>query len=235
MKYKLISKTLFLEESGTLIIGDLHLGYEQMLKQQGIAFPVNQLEQTKKEIAKVIQELGKENIKKIILLGDLKHYFSFDKSEKFIVRDFLEFLEEFVPPKKIILIKGNHEKFELDKRKYYDFYIQDKIIFTHGHKDFPKLWDKKIKTIIMSHIHPAVTLKEAVKKEKFKAHLMGRYKKKNIFILPSFFPLVSGTEITDLKKTKTFGIIPNTKLKNFDVYLVGENDVNGFGKLKDLN
>ena len=91
-KYKLISKTLFFPKEGILAVGDLHIGYDKALHEQGITIPFNQLEQTKKELKEIIEKIQKKNqIKKIVLLGDIKHYFGFQKSELFDVKDFLKF------------------------------------------------------------------------------------------------------------------------------------------------
>lgn len=238
MDYLLLNKTLFLPEQGILVIGDLHLGYESMLNQAGMEIPINLLEQTEKEVEEIIQEIKSRNLKlnKIILLGDIKHYFKLDKSEKYEVRDFLNFLEKFVPREKIILIRGNHERFELDNREYKDFYIEGNIVFTHGQKMFPEILDKKIKTIIISHIHPAVTLKEGVKKEKYKCYLIGKWKNKELFILPSFLPIKTGTEINENYKTiEGWSIISKAEMQKLNVYAIGEKGtIFEFGKLGDF-
>lgn len=241
-KFKLINKTLYFPEKEILVIGDLHLGYEEMLKEQGIMFPFNQLETTKKHIKSILEKLKKQGcgLKKIILLGDIKHYFNFQVGEKISVRAFLKFLSNYVANQNIILIKGNHDKIELDKKKYYDFYIKDDIAFIHGHKSFPKIFDKKIKTIVMGHLHPVALIKDpnGIKKEKYKCFLIGKYKKKEFIIVPSFFPLVKGTAINDLynleKGKKQFSIIPKNKLKDFETFIIGKNKIYNFGKFKDL-
>lgn len=226
MNYQLINKSLFFPENGILAIGDLHLGYESMLQQSGIEIPFNQLQETQIEIDKIIQKINSQNLelKQIILLGDIKHYFKFDKSEKFEVRNFLKFLEQYLPQDKIILIKGNHERFELDNRKYNDFYTQGDIIFTHGDKFYSEILNKNIKTIVISHLHPATTLKEGVKKEKYKCYLIGKWKNKELIILPSFIPMIAGTEINEkYKNLKDFSIISKSDMKKLNVFVLDEN------------
>jgi len=240
--YILISKTLFFLEQGILAIGDLHFGYESMLHQQGIQLPFHQLPKTKKELTNILNQIKKHNhkLKKIILLGDIKHYFSFDKSEFFKIREFLVFLQKYVDEKNIILIRGNHDKALSKKQltKYKNYYITKDLAFTHGNILYPAILDKKIKTIVMGHLHPAASIKDpkGIKKEKYKAFLMGRYKKKQLIILPSFFPLVHGIEINEsYKHIPHFSIINKSRLQNFKVHIVGKNKVYEFGKLKDLN
>lgn len=238
-KYLLINKAIFFPKTGILAFGDLHLGYEQMLKNQGMSLRFNQLEQSINDVKEILAYLKKEKLKlkKIIIVGDLKHHFHFELREKFEIRDFLEFLESLVGRKNIILIKGNHEKIELDSRKYRDYFITGDIIFSHGDKLFPKILDKKIKTIVLGHVHPAIILKDKqkIKKEKYKCFLIGKYKKKEIIILPSFLNLVEGVDIDrEYKNFDKFFFISKTQLKKFRIYAIGENKIYYFGKLKDL-
>ena len=81
------------------------------------------------------------------------------------------------------------------------------------------------KTIIISHIHPAVLIKDKinVKREKYKCFLVGKYKKKQFIILPSFFSITEGTEISEYKKGEKYQqIVPKKKLKSFETYVLGK-------------
>lgn len=239
--FKLLSKTLFFPKKGILAVGDLHLGYENMLKNQGILIPFNQLEKTKSELEIIIKKINAiSKLKKIILLGDIKHHFSFDRGEVYDLRNFIRFLEKFVPKENIILIKGNHDTFTLKDYKLLDYYIEDDLAFMHGDKSFPEIFkDKKIKTIIIGHIHPAVVLRDktGIKREKYKAFLIGKFKGKKLIVVPSFFPLIDGSEINELYTSggKRFSIISKTSLKNFEVFIVGKNKVYNFGKYENSN
>ena len=42
LEIQLIDRAVFFPETGILVIGDLHLGYENMLKQAGIALSFNE-------------------------------------------------------------------------------------------------------------------------------------------------------------------------------------------------
>ncbi len=238
-EYIFINKTLFFPEKKILVIGDLHLGYDRMLEEQGIEIPFNQLEESKKEVKNIFEEIKKKGfeLEKIILLGDIKHAFGFQKEEFFDVRDFLLFLEGFVKKENLIIIKGNHERFSLNKWDFEDFHIEEDTAFTHGDKSFPEIFDKKIKTIVIGHIHPAVILKDSqgIKKEKYKCFLIGEFNKKQIIVVPSFFPLIPGTEmISEYADKEGWAFIPKKNLLNFETYVVGEKKVYDFGKLKKI-
>jgi len=239
--YELINKSIFFKKQGILAFGDLHLGYEQMLKEHGFSFPFNQLEDTINDIKRIIEKIKslKFRVKKIIILGDFKHYFGFEKEEKFRVGDLLAFLEKCVDKKNIILIKGNHERVKIlpKEYKYRNYYINKNIIFVHGDKIYKELFDKKIKTIVIGHLHPAISLtdKSGVKKEKYKCFLTGKWKSKNVVILPSFLNLVEGTIINGdyERNNEGFCMIPKQILKDFDVSILGKEKIYDFGKLKD--
>jgi hypothetical protein len=242
LKYKFLSKTLFFPKQGILAIGDLHLGYDKMLENQGISLNFNQLEETKKELEIIIKKIkALSTLKKIILLGDIKHHFAFEKSEMFDIRNFLRFLEKFLPKENIILIKGNHDTFTLKDYELKDFYIEgeeEQIAFTHGDKTYEELFkNKKIKTIVISHIHPAVLLKDKtrIKSEKYKCFLVGKYKRKNFIIVPSFLHITEGIDFDRITNKKDFKqIIPRQKLKSFETFIVGKNKVYDFGKYGEI-
>lgn len=235
-----LSKTLFLPKKGILVIGDLHLGYDSMIKEQGINLLFDQLEETKKELEIILKRIKAiYTLKKIILLGDIKHNFRFQREEVSDLRNFLRFLEKYLSKENIILIRGNHDTFALHDYELHDFYIEEDIAFTHGEQPYKELFtNKNIKTIIMSHIHPAVLIKDKVniKKEKYKCFLVGKYKRKQIIILPSFFSITEGTEINEYTKGEKYSqIVPRNKLESFETYIVGRDSVYYFGKYGRLS
>jgi uncharacterized protein len=236
--FKLIGKTIFFPKQGILAIGDLHLGYLEMLRNQGIMIEVDQLEETKNELKNILQNIkATSTLKKIILLGDIKHHFSFQKPEFFEIWNFLKFLEKQVGKENLILIKGNHDTYTLKEYELKPFYIEDEMAFTHGDKTYPELFKKEVKTIITSHIHPAVNLKDpnGIKRERFKCFLIGKYKRKEVIIVPSFFSISEGTEVQEYSSGQKWQqLIPRNKLSSFNTFIVGRNKIYDFGKFKDL-
>ena len=126
----------------------------------------------------------------------------------------------------------------------------------HGH-ELPKQVDSNIKTIIIGHEHTAISLKEGPRVEKFKCFLKGKWnlenekrkisktklnklteklirlksKKLNLIVMPSFNPIIEGTDITKEQLLSPF--LKKTKIKDFKVYIVGDK-IYDFGKLRDL-
>jgi uncharacterized protein len=239
--YLFIGKTLFFPEKGILAIGDLHLGFEYQLQQSGLIVPERQVKEIKEELKKVFEEI-KENdfkMKKIVFLGDIKHSFSYQWKEKNYFKEVIEFLKEYIAEKDIHLIKGNHDTIDYsfsDKLK--DYFIKEDIAFTHGHILFPEVFEDKIKTIVMGHLHPSILLsdKQGIKREKYKCFLVGKFKKKEIIILPSFLATIEGTTVNTIPDNYEdyFSIIPKKDLLNFDVYIIGEKETYDFGKINKL-
>lgn len=232
---KFIGKSLWLEDKKILVISDLHLGYEEALAEQGVFIPRGMYKIIIKELEEIFNSVGK--VEYLIVLGDLRHEFSGISNQEWKeVLGFLDFIK--TKAKKIILIKGNHDNMlqgivkqqGLEVRNYF---ILGDYSFFHGDKIYPEIFDKKIKTWVVGHMHPSVVIKEkeGIKKEKYKCFLAGKYKDKKLVILPSFFPLIEGSDINFYDINLGFDI----KLDNFKVYVVSDNlSVLNFGKFKSL-
>lgn len=237
--HQFINRTLFFPGKGILVVGDLHIGYERRLRQSGVLIPERQIKDLKKDLSEIFKQIEKQgnSINKIVFLGDIKHGFAFESGERNEFNEVLEFLGEKFPAENIILIKGNHDTIDYTFEGFMKlFYIQDDIIFVHGDEEFPEIYDKKIKTVIMGHIHPSVILKEGPKKERYKCFLEGKYKNKEFIILPSFLDFVEGSPINNYSEDYEdyFSIVPKKSLLSFNVHIVGEDNVYEFGKVKDF-
>lgn len=231
-KYKFIGKTLFFPKEKILVIGDLHLGYDKMLNKT-VMFNFTQIEKVLSELKKVLEKTGK--VKKIVLLGDTKHDFSYNKNEETDIHKLFSFLTHYAKEKDIVLIKGNHEK---GKNQLKDYYKKNNILFIHGDIEIEEMHKKEVEYIIMSHVHPSLLIRDfmGVKKEKYKCFLIGKYKGKKVIILPSFFSFNEGSSLSDCKNSKKerFGAIPFSKLSDFEVIVTENNKEYNFKKLKHL-
>jgi len=99
---------LALYADSTLIIADIHIGYEEVLNKQGVLVPRLQFEDIVKGIESIFKKLKKDKIERIIINGDLKHEFGAISEQEW--RNTLKFLDLLAKHcKGIILIKGNHD------------------------------------------------------------------------------------------------------------------------------
>lgn len=230
---KYIGKSLVIEDK-IVVIGDLHLGYDGSLRKSGYSIHSNLYNDVITDMEKIISQLNKE-VDTIVLLGDLKHEFgSILREEWTEVMNFIDFLKKRFD--NIIVIKGNHDVIIepiLEKKgiTVEKFYIYKDICFMHGDKEFEEINDKKIKYWIIGHAHPAITLHDGVKKEKYKCFLEGKYKNKEVVIVPSFFPINEGSDPRDYD----LGLMWDFNLNNFSVKIISEDlEVIDFGLLKNL-
>ncbi|MEK6934516.1 MAG: metallophosphoesterase [Nanoarchaeota archaeon] len=216
---------LALKYKDCLILGDLHLGFEQSLVDKGILIPYSQIDQVIEKVNKIIK---KAKPKTIIINGDLKDEFGKISQQEW--KDSLKFIDSLKEKYKLIFIKGNHDTILEPIAKKRDIEIKthlniDDISIVHGDILIKNLK----KTIIISHEHPAISFKERPD-EKFKCFLKGKYKSHNLIVMPSFNPLIEGSDVT-----KEEFLSPYLKnIKNFEIYVV-EDKVYKFGKLKNLN
>lgn len=231
------------KQSKILVIADLHMGYEESVVETGI-FPRVQAHDIIASLSRIFDKLHKQGIiklDKIIILGDLKHEHGkisdAEWRETLYVLDFIS-----KKAKQIILIKGNHDNILgpiANKRNIQitPFYKYDNILFMHGHKEYKTAFKIPFKIFILAHLHPAITLSDEYKKEKYKCFLFGKYKKKQTYILPSFNPISIGYDLNfPCNKNKEFLIIPENKFKNFNIIIYNpkEDKAYDFGKLKKL-
>lgn len=239
--FEFIDKALYLTKQKILVIGDLHIGYEEALNKEGILVPRTQFRELNRDLGKIFKRLkeDKKKIDKIVVLGDLKHEFGeISQQEWRETKEILDLLKK--ESKKVILIKGNHDTIlePIAKRKEMrirDFYIEDRICFLHGHKLFSECLDKKVKMLVVGHRHPAVVLADKYKKEKYKCFLFGKWKGKEVILMPSFFSFIIGSDI--LTRTENnYLFISDKELRKFEVYVVSPvgNKVYRFGELRSL-
>ncbi len=228
-KFEIVDRCLFLKERKTLIVGDLHLGYESSINEEGVVIPKSQMKENYDLFRRIFKKTGK--VKKIILLGDVKHYFGKvleGESNDFV--NLVYFFREFLlKDGKIVITKGNHDNI-LEKIvehykdvKLVSYLIEEGVLFFHGDSKSLaavslKLFDKKIKLVIKGHFHPAVVLTDGSKKEKYKCFVYGSFNKKKTILVPSFFPLVEGWDIFSHKQFN------KKSLEESSFYVIGDFD-----------
>lgn len=211
---------LYLVKEKTLVISDIHLGYEESLNNSGVMIPRFSFEDLKERISKLLVDVDT-----VVINGDLKHKFGgILRTEWENVRKFIEFFGE----RRIILVQGNHDRILkpiVKELELVDYYKVGNILICHG--DEIKEIDSKV--IIIGHEHCAIGLKEGVKSEKYKCFLKGSFKDKVLIASPSFNLLAIGTDV--LREGRMSPYLDN--IDNFDVYVVSDK-IYDFGKVKEL-
>ncbi len=227
-----------------LIVSDLHIGYDEQIYGDSI-FPKIIINNILEKLDNILYDLDNLNIKikKFILLGDIKDNFgNINKTEWREILLLIDYIKNKMNNPKIIVIKGNHDKIlspilkkrNILMRNYYKFKLNKKIYyFFHGDKIFKNCLNSDY--LIFGHIHPAITLKNKYKHEKFKCFLVGNINKKKFIVLPSFSDIRYGYNLNNLKNLNYNFSFINIKMlneSNVIIYNDDEKKEYNFGKLK---
>lgn len=278
--FVVLHNSLYIISAKTLILSDLHLGYDESIKNEGVLIPLISSKKFLiylKSVIKIIEKNGFE-LNNIIFNGDVKHEFSkVLRSEDKIFKELLKLSADF----KLLFIKGNHDalldsyflRSDIAKpllsnsvflsRKIIIRSKKNNYIVVHGDDDknfylnlkeyliidngFVSINDSFVKkndnliesnyTFIIGHEHPVIVLSDNFRNEQYKTILFS----KKLIILPSFNPMIEGTNFNYAFKTRSFlsPILNQFNIKDFEVFLFHDNidsEIFYFGSLlKILN
>jgi putative SbcD/Mre11-related phosphoesterase len=148
------------KKTRTLIVADLHIGWEMALTERGIYVPT----QMPKLMARLTTLISTYKPKKLLILGDVKHTVATAEiGEWQDIPDFFTGLERQIG--EILIVRGNHdgnlEPLLPENTKILPatgVIIGDDGFF-HGHM-WPSPSLLKCKTLVMGHIHPVVALRD---------------------------------------------------------------------------
>lgn len=221
-------RCLFLKKDSVIVIGDLHLGYEKALEEEGMYLPRINTKTIREELNKIIL---KYEPKKIVLLGDIKHDFRRTRYEsRDEVRKIVELLRNAAD---VVVVKGNHDNFLQNILSDTDILALDYVDVAgfrmeHGHEDSGK------RPVVIGHEHPSVRIagemSGAIKLQCF-LHM----KKEGIIVIPPFSPLSMGSDLS-LCDSQSF-MSPACKAadtSDADVYGISELGIIPLGKLGEI-
>jgi len=201
-----------------LVIADLHLGYEDALRERGVELPYEQYGLVKREIISYIEEYSPEVL---VLNGDVKHEFSGALSQEWReVIDLLRTLKDLV---KVEVVRGNHDNFLIPilKREGVEIsspYLKVQgLLITHGHLDI--LIPDDVELIVMGHEHPAITMRDEIgASHKFKVFMEGEYMGFKLLVIPAISPLAPGTDLLSVSRRDLLSpILRKADIENFNI------------------
>ena len=232
---------LLIKNKNILVIADLHIGIESVLKEQGL----NTASQTNNMTKHLVSLCKTYKPKEIILLGDIKHNIPSSTIQE--RRDVKAFIETIQPYGIIHIIPGNHDgnikKLTSEEIIIHpsDGLVIKNIGFAHGHR-WPSEGIMQCEQIIIGHTHPIIMFTDRLKHKAFEpCWLKGKtirekLKEKysniediQILVMPAFNPLCGG--IAANKKGVNGPIGKIMDVDNAQVYLL---DGSSLGKVKDI-
>ncbi len=216
----------------TLVLSDIHLGFEEAQNRRGIFIPRVTFTALLERLQRMLE--GK-HFASIILNGDIKHEFgSISSSEWRSILQFVDFLMQCT--KNIVMVEGNHDpllKYVAKKRaiSLVDHAFIDGVYITHGDHIPPDKDFLSAHTVIIGHEHPALGLRKGARKEVYKCFLQGTWKQKQLIVMPSCTLLTEGSDILSHRFLSPF---LQQDIATFEVYVVADT-VYFFGRVRDIS
>lgn len=218
--------SLYNARENTIIVADLHLGYEGVLRSQGVMIPNYQKKIIKERLEKMIKKYEPDTI---IVNGDFKHEFGKNLRQEW--REVGEMLEFLLQKSKVILIKGNHDNFLKTIASKFNVPVKMQmdmkgIIIAHGHVAV------KGKKMILAHEHPSIHIRDKVGASlRLPCYMVSP----SIIVMPAFSPLATGTDVPSADADEYLSpILQEEDVSTFHLWAISEVGLLDFFTIKEL-
>lgn len=221
-------RCILFEKEKILVIGDLHLGYEKALEDEGMYLPRMNTESIRESLNRLIEKYEPEEI---VLLGDIKHDFKRAKFEgKEEVRAIVRLIMDAA---KIIIVKGNHDNYVQNIVADMGVTVVDHVDICgyrleHGHVD------SGVRPVIIGHEHPSVKIVGALSGGlKMQCFMYAR--KEGVLVIPPFSFLSSGTDFAMSSEDFMSSACKGADMGNAELYCVSELGLIELGTLSEAS
>ncbi|MBR6038162.1 MAG: metallophosphoesterase [Candidatus Methanomethylophilaceae archaeon] len=221
-------RCLVLEEGPTVVLGDLHLGYERALENEGVYLPRINTDSIRDALNDL---LCRYEPSRIVLLGDIKHDFRRSgREEREEIRRILSLLSEAA---EVVPVKGNHDNYLQNVISDLGLLAADYVDvmgfrLEHGHVD------SGVRPVIIGHEHPSVRIPGSVGGS-LKVHCFVHAKADGVIVLPPFSPFASGNDLVLDEKCVMAPALRSSDFANADLYGVTDMGVMRLGTLGSLS
>jgi len=228
----IIDLGLYIKKHNTLIIGDLHLGIEDVYRKSGSFLPKFNTKELLVRLEKILKKIKKKNIT-IVLNGDVKHEYGNILDEEW--RDLKKLFDILQKYGEVIIVMGNHDLFlqpiaRKHKIKTVRELLIDDIHISHGDRIPNTKEFKQAKTVIIGHEHPAINIQDNNRVEKYKCFLKGKHKSKTLIVMPSLTTTAEGTNILLSSRLSPF---LKKSLNQFEIFVI-DDKIYPFGTIKQF-
>jgi len=218
-------RCLVMNEGPTVVIGDLHLGYERALEGEGIYLPRVNTQSIKDSLNRIIYRYEP---KRVVLLGDIKHDFA--KAPYECRMEVTKIMKMLTAVADVTVIKGNHDNFlenilsdiGMDVLEHTDI---SGFRLEHGHID------SGVRPVIIAHEHPSVRISDGMSGN-VKLQCFLHSADDGIIVIPPFSPFSSGTDLAGEEFMS--GACKKGNMNNAFVYGISEIGMMRLGSLGDL-
>ncbi|MCL2032060.1 MAG: metallophosphoesterase [Methanomassiliicoccaceae archaeon] len=220
-------RCLILDDGPTAVLGDLHLGYESALEEEGMYIPRMNTESIRDALNNILSEYEPE---RVVLLGDIKH--DFKRSRREASAEVKRIVGLLTEASDVIVIKGNHDNFLQNILSDVGLMAADYIDLAgfrmeHGHVD------SGVRPVIIGHEHPSVRIPGAMSGG-MKIHCFVHQRKDGVIVLPPFSPFSAGNDLVLDGKCIMAPALGGSDYPDADLYGVSDVGIIKLGKLKDV-
>jgi uncharacterized protein len=218
----------------TLIVADLHLGFED--RREGSVGLITRSDEVLEAVRGYVRAAGA--IDRVVFNGDVLDDFALSRPESRIMVSRL--LRAFAAEHDLTLVRGNHDPMLGTLHIGVPLVSSERIdatIITHGDRALEEVLGDEdaqgVERIVIGHEHPALTLSDGIRTERFKCfvripNVRTAIGACEVIVMPSAHPDIVGTEVTALRSP----IIPNS-YDDAEVIVVGD-PARSFGTIGSL-
>lgn len=182
------SGALWLPDSQTAVIADLHLGYSWAQRRRGELGPLADT-QTREKLLRCRDELQPT---RFVFLGDIVHAPRSCEPERAWI---IETLRQLIQNAELIVVRGNHDRqfaaeFMDLKLLHVETWSHQSLLAVHGDR-FDFAWPEG-RTLVLGHLHPALTIRDVSgARQKLPVFLANS----QCILLPAFSPFARGYDV----------------------------------------
>ena len=218
-------RCLILDDGRTVVIGDLHLGYERALEGEGIYLPRINTGSIRDSLNTILYRYEPE---RVVLLGDIKHDFTKVPYESRL--EVTKVIRQISAVADVVVIKGNHDNFLQNILSELDIDVLDHTDIAgfrleHGHSD------SGVGPVIIGHEHPSVRISDAMSGS-IKLQCFLHSEQDGIIVIPPFSPFSSGSDLSGEQFMSD--ACRNADMDNAHVYGVSDIGMMRLGLLGEL-
>ena len=221
-------RCLILDDGPTAVIGDLHLGYESALEDEGLFIPRVNAESIRESLNRIIDRYEPA---RMVLLGDVKHDFrrsSYSAREE--GRDIMKLIADAA---ECVVVRGNHDNYLQNILSDVGLFALDHIDvggyrLEHGHVD------SGVRPVIIGHEHPSVKIPgELSGGMKLQCYVVA--KEEGVVVIPPFSPFASGNDLNPGRDAVMAPALKACDVSRAEIIGVSDMGLMELGKLDDVS
>jgi putative SbcD/Mre11-related phosphoesterase len=190
-EYRFLDRAAYLPAADALVVADLHVGRDRT---SGVELSLGEREDLTDRLATLLRAVDPGEV---VLAGDLLDAFgSVPRGVEGTVTALRDVVVRFSAD--LVVVRGNHDAMleaVCDEPVHDEYRLADGTVVCHGHEPV----EADARRYLAGHDHPAIEI-EGRRRPCF---LLGRevYRGRDVLLLPSFNPLVSGTTVNGASGT----------------------------------